>query len=152
MRLIRTNSENPNFQALVQLLDKELADRYGEEQKFFDQFNKVNTIRQIILAYIDDIPVGCGAIKEYSNDTTEVKRMFVKPEFRNKGIARQILHALEVWARKLNFYYCILETGKGQPEAIHFYKKNGYAIIENYGQYKGVDTSVCMKKEINLSP
>ena len=74
--------------------------------------------------------------------------MFVKPQFRNKGIAVKILNALESWAKKLNFSECILETGKKQPEAIRLYQKSGYTLITNYGQYVTVENSVCMKKSI----
>jgi ribosomal protein S18 acetylase RimI-like enzyme len=53
---------------------------------------------------------------------------------------------VESWAAELNYPECILETGKNQPEAIRLYKKAGYAIINNYGQYENVENSVCMKK------
>ena len=98
------------------------------------------------MAYINNVPVGCGAIKEYDNSTMEVKRMFVKDEYRSKGIATKVLIELENWTKELGFSKCILETGLAQPEAIHLYKKNNYKVIPNYGQYVGVDNSVCMEK------
>ena len=74
--------------------------------------------------------------------------MFVKPEYRGRGVAMLILKELESWAKELNFSTCILETGKKQIEAISLYKKAGYMQITSYGQYKNVENSVCMKKEI----
>jgi GNAT superfamily N-acetyltransferase len=74
--------------------------------------------------------------------------MFVRPEYRGKGIAGSILKELETWAGELGFEKVILETGKAQPEAIGLYTKSGYAIIPNYGQYEQVENSVCMTKEV----
>ena len=78
----------------------------------------------------------------------EVKRMFVSPEGRNKGIGTLILSELESWASELSYTKCILETGKKQPEAIRLYDKNGYTLIPNYGQYAGIANSVCFEKNI----
>lgn len=102
------------------------------------------------MAYHDDKSVGCGAIKEHVPGTMEVKRMYVIPEGRGKGIATGILSELENWAIELEYSKCILETGKRQPEAIGLYRKNGYRPIPNYGQYVNVDNSVCFEKMLKL--
>jgi GNAT superfamily N-acetyltransferase len=149
IKIIRDNSRNQDFSSLVKLLDKDLLNRYGEQQSFFNQFNKVDKINNIVVAYVNDIPVGCGAIKKYNDDCIEMKRMFVKDEYRGKGIAKKILTELETWASELNFRLCILETGKSQPEAIYLYQKVGYTITANYGQYIGVENSVCMNKALS---
>lgn len=142
----RTDSSNPDFQSLVHELDKDLAIRDGDEHAFFAQFNKIQNIKYVLVAYEGDIPVGCGAIKEYEKNVMEVKRMFVSPDKRGNGIASMILKELERWAGELQFNRCILETGRKQPEAIALYKKNHYSIIPNYGQYDGVASSVCFEK------
>lgn len=147
-RLQRTNSDDPDFQALVRELDKDLAIRNGEDHSFFAQFNKINAIKHVILAFENEQVVGCGAIKEYDADTMEVKRMFVPLEKRGKGIASAVLKELEHWAKELGYQTCVLETGRKQPEAIAVYKKNNYRIIQNYGQYAGVESSVCFEKHI----
>lgn len=146
IRLIRTNSENPLFINLVRDLDIELALVDGEDHTFYSQFNKIDKIRYVVVAFDDEKPVGCGAIKEFAKDTMEVKRMYVIPEKRNKGLASEVLKELENWALELSYNKCILETGKRQPEAISLYKKNGYSNIPNYGQYSGVENSVCFQK------
>ena len=148
INLIRTNSVNPDFIKLVKLLDEELAIVDLEDHFFYSQFNKIDNIRYVVVAYEDEKPSGCGAIKEYDPDTMEVKRMFVPTERRKKGIASAILNELENWAAEFSFTKCILETGKRQPEAIGLYKKNGYKQILNYGQYAGVENSVCFSKEL----
>jgi putative acetyltransferase len=147
--LIRTHSENPDFISLVRLLDADLAERDGAtDHSFYAQFNKIAAIKHVVVAYEDNNPVGCGAIKEQDAGAMEVKRMYVSPEGRNKGIATKILTELEVWAHELGYLRCVLETGKRQPEAIELYKKNGYNIIPNYGQYIGIENSVCFEKKI----
>jgi putative acetyltransferase len=149
--LIRTNSDNPDFISLVRLLDAELAERDGTNHSFYAQFNKIDKIKYVIVAYENDEPVSCGAIKEYSSGTMEVKRMYTLPEFRGKGIATKVLIELEKWAKELMYVKCILETGKKQPEAIALYKKNGYKLVPNYGQYIGVENSVCFEKEMKIN-
>ena len=146
--LIRTNSDNSDFRELVRLLDEDLQIRDGNMHSFYAQFNKVDKIRYVVVAYENGQAVGCGAIKEYEKGVAEVKRMFVKPEWRGRGIAKRILSELEIWANELNFSECILETGKNQPEAIGLYQKSGYQKIPNYGQYEGIELSVCMRKFI----
>ncbi len=144
----RTTSDNPDFIELVKLLDEDLAIRDGEEHSFYAQFNKIDKIRYVVLALENKVPVGCGAIKEFTTDTVEVKRMYVSPEGRNKGIATKILSELEKWGSELSYARFVLETGKRQPEAIALYKKNGYGIIANYGQYAGKENSVCFEKKL----
>jgi len=148
VNLVRTNSGDQHFQQLVRLLDADLAIRDGEEHTFYSQFNKLDNIRYVVVAYEDGKPAGCGAIKEYSTDTMEVKRMFVMPAHRRKGIAAKILKELEIWAAELSYEKCILETGKKQSEAIELYRKNGYLSIPNYGQYAGVENSICFVKQL----
>jgi GNAT superfamily N-acetyltransferase len=147
----RTNSDDLDFQEFVALLDLELMIRDGEEHSFYAQFNKIDKIKHAVVAYKEDIPVSCGAIKKYEGKIAEIKRMFVKPEFRGLGIGYSILNELEQWSVELNYVECILETGKKQPEAIRLYQKAGYILIPNYGQYENVENSVCMKKSINPS-
>lgn len=145
---LRTLSDNIDFQKLVALLDEDLKIRDGEEHSFYSQFNKIDNIRNVIVYYIDNKPIGCGAFKEYDMSKVEIKRMFVLPEYRGRGIGLGVLKELELWASELNYSECILETGKKQPEAIKLYQKAGYAVVKNYGQYENVENSVCMAKVI----
>ncbi len=146
--LIRTTSDNKDFQNLVVLLDAFLKITDGDDHAFYDQFNKVDTIKNVVVVYFKNEPVGCGAFKEYDSKTVEIKRMFVKDDFRGKGIASQILLALELWAKESKYSECILETGIRQTSAIALYLRSNYTVIPNYGQYKNVIESVCMKKII----
>lgn len=146
LQLRRTDSENPDFIALVRLLDADLAVRDGNEHSFYAQFNKIAMIKHAVVAYENDVPVACGAIKEYEPGAMEVKRMYTLPGHRGKRIAAAVLAELEQWAAELQYNRTVLETGKKQPEAIALYQRCGYAIIPNYGQYAGIENSVCFEK------
>jgi putative acetyltransferase len=146
--LRRTDSDDPDFKALVKLLDTDLAVRDGADHGFYSQFNKIDKIRHAVVCYETGRPIGCGAIKAFGDEAMEVKRMYVSPDGRNKGIATRVLTELETWAFELGYAKCVLETGKRQPEAIALYEKNGYQRTENYGQYVGVENSVCFEKNL----
>jgi len=146
--IVRTDSTNEDFRKLVTELDKDLAIRDGDEHAFFAQYNKIANIAHVVVAYDGDEPVGCGAIKHYAPGTMEVKRMYVPPAMRGRGIAGQVLTELERWTVELGYTMCILETGEKQPEAIRLYTKSNYDIIPNYGQYAGVESSVCFEKRV----
>jgi len=148
MALKRTNSDDIDFINLVALLDQDLAIRDGEDHAFYNQFNKTDKIKHVIVFYEKDVAVGCGAFREKKSDTVEIKRMFVHPDFRKKGIASAVLKELEIWAKEVSYTYTILETGKNQPEAINLYQKQNYTIIPNYPPYEKMDNSVCMKKTL----
>jgi putative acetyltransferase len=146
--LKRTTSENQDFTNLVLLLDADLKIRDGEEHEFYAQINQTAILKNVIVCYESDIAVGCGSFREIDSQTVEIKRMFVLPDYRGKGIASKILSQLELWTLELNYTQTILETGINQPEAIALYKKSGYSITQNYGQYADMENSVCMKKII----
>jgi len=148
LKIIRTDSTNPDFLQLVDELNAALAIRDGADYTFYAQFNKIDKIQYVVVIYNSGKPVGCGAIKAYDEVTMEVKRMFVRQEVRGQGLGYAVLGALELWARELNYNRCVLETGKKQPEAISLYKKAGYQTIPNYGQYAGVDNSICFEKKL----
>lgn len=142
----RTNSGDSDFQNLVRELDKELAIRDGEEHAFYAQYNKIDAIQHVVVAYENNLPVACGAIKAFDENSMEIKRMFVPFKNRGKGIASVVLAELENWTAELGYEKCVLETGLKQPEAIRLYEKNSYEKIPNYGQYIEMENSICFEK------
>jgi GNAT superfamily N-acetyltransferase len=146
IKLVRTNSENVDFMLLVKQLDAGLKITDGDEHEFYNQFNSIEEINHIVVAYIENQPIGCGAFKEFNQGCVEIKRMFTIPETRGKGVATLILKELENWATQLGYSSCILETGIRQTEAVALYKKNLYNITPNYGQYAGIKNSLCFEK------
>lgn len=146
--LRRTDSSNPDFIALVKRLDAELAERDGTEHSFYNQLNKTGSLKYVVVAYENARPVSCGSLREFAPKVMEVKRMYTLPEHRGNGLATIILNALENWAQESGYETCVLETGKRQPEAIRLYEKAGYNYIPNYGQYAGIENSVCFEKHL----
>ena len=147
--ILRTTSKNKDFLKLVLALDAFLKVLDGDEHMYYAQLNKTNLLKNVVICYENNIPVGIGAFKEFDSKTVEIKRMYTVPESRGKGIASKIIQELELWAKEENYSVSILETGYKQADALYLYQKLGYTIIENYGQYKGVENSVCMKKLLN---
>ena len=148
LEIIRTNSENPDFRLLTKQLDITLCEIYGTKQEDYEEYNRIVDLDTIVLAYLDKIPVGCGCFKKMNEDSVEIKRMYVLPENRGKGIASRILYEIETWAIELNYTYAALETGKKQQNAINLYQNLGYTITNNYGQWEGMEQSVCMMKSL----
>lgn len=143
--LLRTNSNNADFKELVKLLDDELRILDGDDHVFYGQLNKTDDV-DCVIAYIDGKAAGCGAIRKFTDEAMEIKRMYTRNELRGKGIATAIVAELEKWTRELGYRSCVLETGKRQPWAISLYKGLGFEEIPNYGKYVGVLNSVCFKK------
>ena len=150
LHLERCDSSHPDFQLLVAQLDRYLEGVNGDANDFFAPFNVIDTIRNVVVAYSGETPVGCGAFKPWDEDTAEIKRMYVQPEFRGQGVAKSVLSQLENWAAELGYHTCILETAKTMTDAVGLYQRCGYSVVPNYGQYAGVESSVCMQKNLNL--
>ncbi|MFY9242038.1 MAG: GNAT family N-acetyltransferase [Polaribacter sp.] len=148
MKILRTNSENTDFINLVKQLDAYLKITDGDEHAFYNQFNHIDVLKNVVVFYLDNLAIGCGAIKKFDSSSMEIKRMFVAKEQRNKGIAQKIVTELEVWTKELGYKKCVLETGKRQVEAVKFYHKCGYKVIPNYGQYADMENSVCFEKAL----
>jgi putative acetyltransferase len=146
LTLYRTDAFDPDFVQLVGLLDRELAERDGDEHSFYQQFNHIDRLGYVVLIKDNGRAIGCGAIKDLDGEAMEVKRMFVLAAQRGRGVAGSVLAELEKWALELGYTSCRLETGKRQPEAIALYKRQGYQIIPNYGQYAEVENSICFEK------
>ncbi len=145
-KIIRTDNKNVDFNKLIIELDAYLKVTDGADHEFYNQFNGLDNIKNVVIAYQDNQAIGCGAFKKLDNETIEIKRMYVKFAHRGSGTAQAILNSLELWASEKGFKKCILETGNRQVEAIKFYKKAGYKSIPNYGQYIHMEDSNCFEK------
>jgi putative acetyltransferase len=156
MNIIRTNFKNKDFIKLVKQLDAYLKIMDGDEHEFYNQFNNIAILKEVVVFYEGENAVGCGAFKKFDAESSsakvknavEIKRMFVLSEKRGVGIAQKILNELEIWAKELDYKKCVLETGIRQVEAVKFYQKCDYKIILNYGQYKNMENSICFEKQL----
>lgn len=137
--------DSPDFAALTDELDSELLVRYpalGDS----DEFSAPDDLLACVIAYVGDVPIGCGALREFEPGVGEIKRMFVVRRARGLGVARLILEALEVHARELGYSALWLGTGIRQPEAIGLYESSGYRRIGQFGEYASTDQCVCYGK------
>lgn len=146
--VIRTTSANPHFRTLVNQLDAELRLMYAELMDTYDQHNIIEHNDTVVIAYLDDQPVGCGCFKPFDAEAVELKRMFVHPDARGKGISKLIINELETWAGELGFTRTVLETGIKNIDAQHLYHKSGYVDIPRYGPYVHLESSICMGKHL----
>ncbi|MFD1257038.1 GNAT family N-acetyltransferase [Mucilaginibacter terrae] len=148
IQLKRTTSAHPDFCMLVTQLDHDLRIRNGEMMDIYDQHNRIEAIDTVVIAYVNNTPAACGCFKPFDDHAVEIKRMFVQPQFRGKGLSKQVLQALENWARESGFTYTVLETGKKQVEALSLYPKAGYLEIPLYEPYVNLPDSVCFRKKL----
>lgn len=145
--LQRVDNKHPDLLKLVQQLDEELKITDGDDHDFYDQYNGLEDIKHLLLAYTENRATACGGFKAIDNATAEVKRMYTAQEARGKGLARAVLQEVELWAKQEGFERLVLETGVRQHSAIALYQKTGYQrMVENYGPYKGVAESLCFSK------
>lgn len=143
---------DPRVLALIQAQQAELAARYGEDDDTepldLSVFDEPGPLLLLILD--DGQPIGCGGIRRLdpalNPDTAEIKRMYVRPDARGRGVSKVVLGALEDAARQSGYAHAWLETGVKQPEAIRLYEKSSYTRIPNYGYYAGNPLSVCYAK------
>lgn len=150
MKILYTNGENKDFISLCDLLDEDLNDQVGGEvqRKNYIQYNKLNHIHDVFVVYEKELPIGCASFKHYEEKIAEVKRVYVKKDFRGRGISKLLMEQIEKKALELGYQYLILETGKTFLPAVSLYQGLGYEVIDNYGQYKGMPFSICMKKKL----
>jgi putative acetyltransferase len=129
-------------------LHKELELIYGNGiiEDFIDE-NKQMLI--FFVAYNEEEnAIACGALKHFDDSSAEIKRMYVKPTYRGRGLSKLILRQLEDYAKELNYQRLILETGLKQPEAMNLYIKFGYKPLECYGRHANDPDSRCFEKTI----
>lgn len=140
---------SPASQELIEALNAELSARYPEQgaNHFILDAQEVSDGNGIFLvAYVRSEPVGCGALRRIEPGTGELKRMYVRPEFRRRGVSKAVLEALEAHARALGLLRLVLETGQRQAEALVLYAKAGFKAIPAFGEYVVSPLSVCMEK------
>ncbi|MBD5548380.1 MAG: GNAT family N-acetyltransferase [Lachnospiraceae bacterium] len=150
MRIEYTDGRDRNFIELCHELDDFLNEIVGGEENIAEylQYNKLDDIHDVVVAYENDVPVGSASFKKYDDECAEVKRVFVKKEYRGRGISNILMKMLEERAREKGFKYFILESGEPLVSAMALYRKSGYKVIPNYGQYVDMEESVCMKKKL----
>jgi GNAT superfamily N-acetyltransferase len=142
---------SPVSQALIRRLDAELLARYPEKGATYfrlDCGEVAGDAGASLVAYVGAEPVGCGAVRRIGEGVGEIKRMYVCPAARGRGIGRTSLEALEGQARRLGMARLLLETGARQPEALALYRRAGYTEVPAFGEYSESPLSICMGKNL----
>jgi GNAT superfamily N-acetyltransferase len=149
---IRTaDLDSPEATLLITALNIELAARYPEPgaNHFRLDAEDVSPAKgAFLIGYVGAEPVACGAIRRIERGVAEIKRMYVVPPARGRGISKIMLAALEGRARQLGFGRLVLETGTRQLDAIGLYQRAGFNSIPCFGEYVGSELSVCMAKDL----
>lgn len=134
---------------LFEASDRDLLARYPSSSIYTISARQAAEAGAVFfIAWLDDIPVGCGAIYPLSEELAEIKRMFVESSVRRKGVGKALLAELEKCATERGFKALRLETGAKQPEAVAFYESKGYVSIPLYGEYVGDPNSLCYEKKL----
>jgi putative acetyltransferase len=143
--------DTPDAQRLITALDAGLAELYPPEQRFGPNL-KAEHLSQgrgtFLVAREGDRAVGCGAIRLLETTTAEVKRMYVEPDQRGKGVGKALLARLEAAASQLGARRLVLETGTHSPDALALYRGAGFTEIPCWGEYATSPTSVCLEKKV----
>jgi GNAT superfamily N-acetyltransferase len=152
---ISIQPDDPNSEAAKQFmreLSEEEARRYsdmGADDSDSFRSSDVLVPRSIfIVARLAGQPAGCGALRQLTAETAEIKRMYVITRARRRGIGRAILGELERLAVEFGYRIIRLETGNRQPEAIALYEGYGFRRIPLYGEHVGDPVSICFEKEV----
>lgn len=150
MELIYTDGSSADFIFLCSMLDAYLnALAGGEENRAeYVPLNKLDDIRDAFVLYDGALPVGCASFKEYEEGVAEIKRVYVRDEYRGQGLSRMLMQAVEEKAKQKSYRSLILETGKPLVSAVALYTNMGYTAIPNYGPYACMGESVCMRKDL----
>jgi putative acetyltransferase len=138
---------DPELTALVMIQQREVRDADGGVDGLV---YPVHDDAEYLVAVVGGRVVGCGAVQALDADSAEIKRMYVRPAYRGRGIARQLLAALEAYAAAGGHGELRLETGTYLPAAIALYTSSGYERIPAYGEYAGNPYSVCFAKRVRV--
>lgn len=141
--------DGPAAQALIAAVQQEYVSRYGgPDESPVDPAEFAPPDGRFLVGYVGSEPVATGGIRRHDDDTVEIKRMYVSPQWRGHGLARHMLAALEDLARTIGARRVVLETGERQPEAMRLYETSGYQRIEGFGYYCGAELSVSYGKTL----
>ena len=143
--------DSNDAQRLIAALDAGLAELYPPEQRFGPNLKAQHLEGgrgTFLVARNGGRAVGCGAIRLIDAKTAEVKRMYVEPDQRGRGVGRGVLASLEAAARQLGAQRLVLETGIHSPEALALYRGAGFTQIDCWGEYTTSPSSVCLEKRL----
>jgi GNAT superfamily N-acetyltransferase len=141
--------DDPVAHYLVERVQQEYVVRYGgRDDAVVEPAEFLPPEGLFLVAEVDGVPAGCGAWRVYPPGGAEIKRMYVEPEFRRRGLAQVLLTALESSAARAGHRSVVLNTGDQQPEAVSLYEGSGYRPVEAYGRYACSSGAVFLGKDL----
>jgi GNAT superfamily N-acetyltransferase len=138
--------DDPEGAALRVAQQTEVSARYGMPDSEPGPKPTAADIAVFLVAFDDEVAVGCGGLRTLDGSHGEIKRMYVIPERRGTGVSTALLSALEGEARGRGWDRLVLETGDQQPDAMRLYEREGYIRVPNFGYYADSDLSICYEK------
>ncbi len=148
MRVVPEPFDGPDARALRDAQRDELIARYGRDAEPGTKPTAEDVLVFLVARDDDGTPLGCGGLRRLDDATAEIKRMYVPPQGRGRGVGASILQALEEQARAHGITALKLETGPQQPDAIRLYARHGYVRIPCWGAYAGEPDSLCMERSL----
>ena len=145
-----TDGNNKDFQRFYRSTEEYYSRLVGgvQNRQGFIPYNISESIGTVLIAYVDDIAVGCAGLKKNSESDAEIKRVWVEPQYRRHHIASDMMKMIEEMAKKMQFIRTVLQTRKSMSEAISLYEKLGYYRIRNYPPYDKLEGAVCYAKDL----
>ncbi len=145
-----TNGENEDFKKFYRITEEYYSKLVGgiENRSSFVSYNVSESVTDVVIVYYNDIPIGCGGLKKYSDTDVEVKRVWVEPDYRGKHIATDLMELLETHAKSKGFRRMILQTRALMIDAIRLYSKCGYYRTDNYPPYDKLEGAICFAKDL----
>ena len=141
-------ASSPDFRMLAAKLDAYYFELVGDIQNRYAEVNRPENMTALAVAYEDGAPIACGAWKHIDETTAELKRLFVLPEFRRKGVARRMIAVLEGNAAAAGIRRMILETAVDTTDSHKLYLSAGYQVTDYYGSPAGAENCLCFYRDI----
>ena len=148
MRISFVTAASPDFRMLAAKLDEYYFGLVGDIQNRYAQVNRPENMTALAVAYEEGIPIACGAWKRINDTTAELKRLYVLPEYRRRGVARSLIAALEADAAAADIQRMILETAVDTADSHRLYLSSGYQITDYYGSPAGEANCLCFFKKL----
>lgn len=148
MKISFVPASSPDFRMLAAKLDEYYFELVGDIQNRYAEVNRPENMTALAVAYENDTPIACGAWKRIDATTAELKRLYVLPQFRRKGVARSLIASLEADAAAAGIRRMILETAVDTADSHRLYLSAGYRIMDYYGSPAGAENCLCFHKEL----
>lgn len=142
MNIVSTSTSDSQVLQLFSEHDDFMLDFLGDDKVYYTRYSENENIESVWIAYEQDLPIGCVAYRKKSPDVGEVKRLFIKKEYRGRGISKQLFSVLKNHARSQGCRKLYLDTRITLEPAVSLYKSLGFDIIFQQGLYVQMEMTI----------